>query len=34
MSLDDDVNANRKNIRSDGYAMSLGEIVNMIVIVR
>ena len=29
MSLDDDVNANRKNIRSDGYAMSLGEIVNM-----
>ena len=29
MSLDDDVNANRRNIRSDGYTMSLGEVVNM-----
>jgi hypothetical protein len=29
MSLDDDVDANRRNIRSDGYAMSVGEVVNM-----
>ena len=29
MPLDDDVDANRRSIRSDGYTMSLGEVVNM-----
>jgi hypothetical protein len=29
MSLDEDVEANRRSIRSDGYTMSLGEVVNM-----
>lgn len=29
MSLDDEVDGSRRNIRSDGYTMSLGEVVNM-----
>lgn len=29
MALDDEVSGNRKSIRTDGYTMSLGEVVNM-----